>query len=103
MNHCCETLKDNLEYKCEQHNNNCPRSPFAYIPKTREFVIKTDEFWLGETWHFLNIQYCPFCGYKFPESLRDKYFDNLEKLGVNWIINPEQIPEEYRSDKWWNK
>ncbi len=99
---CCKQLNDHLNNVCEQHKGNCPDSPFNYNPKMREFSVKLGEYWIypvhGE---ILVINNCPFCGYKFPDSLRDKYFEDMEKLGINPWIN--EVPEEYKSDKWWNK
>ena len=99
---CCEALKENLENLCEQHKNNCPNYPFHYNAKVREWGIKVSDYWNYEGGgQIIRFEYCPFCGYKFPESLRDKYCDELEKLGLNFFS--EDIPEEYKSDKWWNK
>lgn len=104
---CCEQLEDELNRKCEQHQNNCPNSPFTYSPKVREWSIKLGDYWEyngpNTAYTVLNFRYCPFCGYKFPESLRDKYFDALEALGIDSWMEPEKVPEEYKSDKWWNK
>lgn len=51
------------------------------------------------------LYYCPWCGKELPRSLRDEYFEILEKeYGLdNYDIddNPEQIPEEFKSDEWW--
>ncbi len=56
---------------------------------------------------YLEIQtmrYCPFCGAKLPDY-SDKYDDELEKaVGKEYCdIKPEDIPEEFKSDKWWKK
>ncbi len=100
---CCESLDKKLNLSCINHQNNCPDSPFHYSPKTREWSIKLGEFWKYDSWECLGMQFCPFCGYKFPESLRNKYFEELEVLGIDHWMEPEKVPEEYKSDKWWNK
>jgi len=55
-----------------------------------------------------NITYCPWCGAKLPENLRDKYFEILENeygldVDIFDIKNNPNIPEEFKSDEWWKK
>lgn len=53
------------------------------------------------------IFYCPWCSQKLPISLRETYFDILEKEhGITPeldIQNDPNIPEEFKSDEWWKK
>ena len=54
------------------------------------------------------IYYCPWCSEKMPCSLRDEFFDILEKeYGVDdnifEISQNKQLPEEFKSDTWWKK
>lgn len=66
-----------------------------YLEKFREFGI---EYRDGGT-SYQHIKFCPFCGACFPISLRDKWFDEIEAMGIDpWA---EEIPEEYKSCKWW--
>jgi hypothetical protein len=45
------------------------------------------------------IEFCPSCGKKLPESKRDLWFDEIEKLGIDpWS---EEIPEKYLGNKWY--
>ena len=50
---------------------------------------------------YVRINYCPWCGAKLPDSERDNWFNRLEAQGYD---NPmeQEIPEEYKSDAWWN-
>ena len=50
---------------------------------------------------FIEIIFCPWCGKKLPDSQRDNWFLELEKLGFD---NPfeDDIPEIYRSGAWRN-
>jgi len=50
----------------------------------------------------IHINFCPWCGTKFPESKRDLWFDTLEKLGFNEPFF-QDIPDEFKSDKWYKK
>lgn len=98
---CCETLDKNQNQVCEQHKGNCPDNPFYWNAKLREFGVKLGDYWKYDSWSYIQVAFCPFCGKSFPGSLRDRYFDELEKLGIDPWNDP--IPEEYTSDKWWNK
>ena len=66
-----------------------------YIDKFREFGI---EYRDGGT-SSQQIKFCPFCGAHFLPSLRDKWFDELEKKGIDPWGN--DIPKEYQSSTWW--
>lgn len=46
------------------------------------------------------IAYCPWCGQSLKGSLRDTWFDEIEKLGFTDPKDPN-IPIQYRTDKWW--
>lgn len=48
------------------------------------------------------IEFCPWCGEKLPDSKRDKWFDELEKLGIKdpWT---DKIPNPYLTDEWYKR
>ncbi len=48
--------------------------------------------------------FCPFCGVRFPESVRIEYFERLRAMGFDdpWLER-ERVPLEYRSDTWWRE
>lgn len=48
---------------------------------------------------YIRIHFCPWCGEKFPPSLRDTRLDRLEALGFEPF--EDDIPEEYKTDEWW--
>ena len=68
-----------------------------YYPVFNEYGII-----IPEDKSIMTLKYCPWCGKKLPDSMRDKWFEELEKLGFNepW---DEDIPEKYRDDRWYNK
>ena len=39
------------------------------------------------------INFCPWCGHKFPTSLRDKWFEETKDL--------KTIPSEFNTAEWW--
>jgi hypothetical protein len=44
------------------------------------------------------IYFCPWCGERLPESSRDKWYDELEALGLD--PNVDEIPQKYKTDEW---
>lgn len=44
------------------------------------------------------IDFCPWCATRLPESLREKWFDELEAMGIDPMRDP--IPEPYQSSEW---
>lgn len=77
-----------------------PRTSLSYEPIDRQFCIEGD---LG-----LKMDYCPWCGTKFPKNLREEWFDTLEiEYGIETDIGEAcdraDIPKEFWSDEWWKK
>lgn len=91
--HCCESMTLLLED---------PKMPLEYYPIAREYGIP-----LYYSPAMQRLIYCPWCGEKLPKSLRDKFFEILEK---EYNVEPEfdvkedpNVPEEFKSDAWWKK
>jgi hypothetical protein len=99
MKHCCKEMTEALTFKCDQHDDpfDCPDSLICYIPKFDEYGIIIHNG--GSA--FSQIQYCPFCGSKLPESRRDEWFDKMEELGIDDFASAD-IPEEYKTDQWFS-
>jgi len=52
------------------------------------------------------IDYCMFCGKKLPNSVRDEWFDILEKeYGLEEPLHEDKkkVPAEFWTDEWWKK
>ena len=51
------------------------------------------------------MEYCPWCGFKLPTSLRDEWFHILRtEYGLdNPCDDKRKIPKEFKSDEWWKK
>lgn len=76
-----------------------PNTLIVYVPSFNEYGIIIHDWWSS----FIIINYCPWCWKKLPESLRDKRFDELERM---WYENPllnDNIPEEFKTDEWFRK
>ena len=69
------------------------RMPVEYLPNMREYVLVIDGPMVDL------IAHCPWCGSTLPDSLRDRFFDELDNLGLE--VEDPAVPEEFRSDEWW--
>lgn len=69
--------------------------PIDYFPKWREYGVRLLD---GGSSH-LNVTFCPWCGQALPRSLRDEWFDNLERLGVDPY--GDEIPSEFTDARWY--
>jgi hypothetical protein len=74
MKHCCEKLREEVERQCEEHpdRSDCPDCLIAYSPRFREYGIIIHDGGLSVS----RIEFCPWCGSRLPESLRDKMLAN---------------------------
>lgn len=92
---CCEEMARHINY---DSRNLSPDEPIYYSEKFDEYGISIFD---GGSSYF-EIFFCPWCGSKLPESKRDLWFDTLEKLGYD-DLTEQNIPEEFKSDKWYRK
>lgn len=98
--HCCELMDLFLDDI---------RVPIVYSPVSREYslLMLEDGKKRGRMHAVQRIVYCPWCNKKLPESLRDKWFEILEKeYNLDDPRREEQeslIPEEFKTDEWWKK
>jgi hypothetical protein len=65
--HCCEDMKRNVEYTCDQHPNrsDCPDCLIEYLPRFRQYGILVHDG--GSS--MVTISYCPWCGAKLPDPI----------------------------------
>jgi hypothetical protein len=98
--HCCETMARAVTTECEQHSDrfDCPDALLEYSEKFCEYGIIIHD---GGTAICL-INFCPWCGARLPKSQRDRWFDEIERLGLSGPDDPA-IPERFQSDAWWRK
>lgn len=67
----------------------------VYTAKFREFGVPIRDG--GSS--VLIIEFCPFCGARLPASLRDRWFDELDALGLE--PGDDAIPRPMLTDEWW--
>lgn len=91
-------MRSQIDLKCDLHADafECPDHLIKYSVRFNEYGIIIHD---GGT-SSISINFCPWCGSKLPDSKRDQWFDELEKLGYE---NPfeQEIPEKYKSDEWY--
>lgn len=95
---CCEKIKKTLDFECKE------QSPFDCLDALIYYSEQFDEYGIivhdgGQS--YVKIDYCPWCGTKLPDSKRELWFNELERKGYE---NPfeDEIPEEFKSNKWWD-
>jgi hypothetical protein len=96
--HCCSDMENTLRISCKVHKDKyeCPDVLVSYSAIFDEYGLIIHDGGNSS----IAINFCPWCGEKLPESKRDRWFDELEKLGFN---NPfeENIPSEFRDNTWY--
>ncbi len=97
--YCCDKMRDEFEdWNCDQHFDKyeCPDAVIDYTERL-------DEYWIIIHWtpSYNVINYCPWCWLEL-KSKRELWFNELEKLWFSDPIFDENIPEEYKSNKWYN-
>ena len=94
--HCCERMELELSRGNEPDADRSlsPDALVAYIAKFDEYGINVHDG--GSS--MVQIEFCPWCGIKLPDSKRHLWFEKIEALGLDpWS---DEIPEAYQSDKW---
>jgi hypothetical protein len=99
MKHCCDRMRAEVarNYGVGVARFRCPDSLVEYVPKFDEYGIIVHDGGSSK----VQILFCPWCGARLPESKRDRWFDELEKRGLNPLSDP--IPPEFESDGWYWK
>jgi hypothetical protein len=70
----------------------------VYIDKYREYGFE----YRDGGGSFQLIRFCPWCGSKLPNSLRDEWFDRLKIIGIDDPL-VSKIPEIYQTSAWWRR
>ena len=90
-------MKRNVFCEC---NENAGDKTIFYSKRFDEYMIPVSEDGLSG----ICIAYCPWCGQKLPESKRERWFEELDEMGIEFsLFDTEQVPEPYLSDEWWKQ
>jgi hypothetical protein len=87
-----------FELCCAAMAEHITDNTIKYYPKFREYGIPIID---GGT-SFIEILYCPWCGQQLPCSLRGRWFDLLDEMGIE-CDEINRIPEDMNTDAWWAK
>ena len=95
--HCCADMAKAVANDCIEHADDgfaCADLLVAYSPVFDEYGLLIHDGGAS----MLLISHCPWCGTKLPGSARDRWFDELEAMGLDPIT--DDIPDAYRSAEW---
>jgi hypothetical protein len=97
--HCCDQMRKQLDNKCTEHSSpyECPDCLVNYSPVFNEYGIIVHDGGSSS----ITIEFCPWCGAQLPESLRDRWFNELESLGFDSPF-AQDIPEKYKTNEWYS-
>ena len=95
---CCDSMRRACTLDCDVHSDEfeCPDVLVRYLPKYDEYGLIVHDGGSSVS----GINFCPFCGFKLPDSKRDLWFDTLEKMGFDDPIN-QNIPDDFKTDHWY--
>lgn len=69
----------------------------VYVARFREYGIQV----LDGGCAIQMARFCPWCGTRLPESLRELWFERLEVMGYEVDLFSDEIPDAFKSDDWW--
>ncbi|MCO5998128.1 hypothetical protein NE234_32610 [Actinoallomurus sp. WRP9H-5] len=88
-------MRRRLTWDCPTHLDpyDCPDAVVVYVPKFREYGLIVHDGGRSS----IVIDFCPWCGSRLPESRRDRWFDELEREGIDpWA---DEVPAEYEDGR----
>jgi hypothetical protein len=87
-----------LQWSCAAHDDPfaCPDALVHYTPRFDEFGLIVHDG--GSS--VRAIGYCPWCGTRLPASKRERWFQELEHLGLD--PSEDEIPPKYVGSSWWD-
>jgi hypothetical protein len=92
---CCDALRERVEQRCDEHPDpfDCPDKLVSFSPKFQEFGLIVHDGGSSS----IGIDYCPWCGAGLPASARDRWFDELERRGLQ---DPDDAPADMQTEAW---
>lgn len=93
---CCQAMAQHLNWLCDQHEDafDCPDALVWFNPKFQEYGLIIHDGGAS----IVTISFCPWCGRRLPESQRDRWFEQLENLGID--PDNDDVPPEFQNDRW---
>lgn len=94
--HCCERMRAQVDQRCPDHPDpyDCGDALIVHVSKYREYGIIIHDG--GRS--YIRIAHCPWCGASLPASVRERWFDAVEALGIDpWN---DDVPAEFEDERW---
>ena len=93
-------MRDQVEWTCPDHPDqaDCPDSLIAYSAVFNEYGLRIHDGGTSSS----AIANCPWCGFKLPMSMRDRWFSELNAQGFDDPFQ-QDIPKQYRTDEWYQQ
>jgi hypothetical protein len=89
-------MRAEVNHECADHPDpsDCPDGLITYVSRFREYGLVVHDG--GRS--VVTIEYCPWCGAALPASVRDRWFETIEGLGLDpWVA---EVPDQYRDGTW---
>lgn len=83
---------------CDMMSVHLKEETIRYFAKFREFGIPVQDGGTSK----ITIGFCPWCGEDLPASLRERWFETLDEMGIDYD-DKVRLPEEMKTDAWWKK
>ena len=94
---CCDMMERNIS---SEQDGFLEDKTIFYSKRFDEYMIPVSEDGLSG----ICIAYCPWCGKKLPESKRERWFEELEAMGIEFsLFDTEQVPPDYLDNTWWRR
>ena len=94
---CCPAMDAAIDFTCAQHADpfDCPDALIVYHDVFGEYGLAIRD---GGPSYVL-IEHCPWCGTSLGKSQRDRWFEELEAIG---IIEPDasNVPPQFLTSAW---
>lgn len=69
--------------------------PIVYVARLREYGVRV----LDGGSSVIHLRFCPWCKHELPASLRDRWFDELERRGID--PTSSEVPAEFLDERWY--
>lgn len=94
--HCCQPMASQVNWHCDQHDDpfTCPDALIQFSARFRKYGLIVHDGGASS----IVISFCPWCGKGLPRSQRDRWFDELERRGIDpW---DGEVPSEFQDGSW---
>lgn len=96
--HCCARMSEAVTQACPDHPDrfDCPDAILDSSPQFNEYGFIVHDGGTGT----IGLAFCPWCGARLSESMRERWFDQLGRRGFDDPLT-QDIPGEFRTAAWW--